>query len=82
MKSPPGGHTRVLHAHRYRELSKEDLIGAGMSEPAADLQIQMYTCSIEFGCAELTGPAWTTHDQGSEPVLGSVPRSTAQNSTG
>ena len=41
---------------RYHELSKEDMLAAGVPEPVADLQLQMYGYSLDMGCVTAWAP--------------------------
>jgi hypothetical protein len=40
----------VERVRRYHALTKEDMLGAGVPEPVADLQWQMYSSMVEIGC--------------------------------
>ena len=42
---------------RYQHLSKEDMIGAGLPEPMADWQSQVYSGCSELGCVRMIGHA-------------------------
>ena len=57
---------------RYYALTKEDMLGAGVPEVVADMQLQMYSSMDDIGCAVLDLTSQVMVALGS-PAIGSPP---------